>query len=153
MIGDGAFTLCKGLKKITLPQSIRKIGRYAFCGTSIRNVHLPDSITTLSNDVFSDCKQLNHISLPTSLESIPSRFLSGTAVQQLDIPDSVKYIGDDFMGHMQNTGLSVKMYGRPPRITPKTFYEVLRVNVSVPKQLYDSYKMARYWQEMNIIPY
>ena len=104
-IGDGAFSFCKRLSKITLPQSIRKVGRYAFYATSIRDLHLPDNIVHICNDAFSMCKYLNHINIPLSLEKIPNKFLSGTAVQYLEIPPSVKFIGDDFIGPLRNVNL------------------------------------------------
>ena len=154
LIGDGAFSFCEKLSKITLPQTIRKVGRYAFYSTSIRDPHLPDSIVHICNDAFSMCKQLHHINIPASLEKIPNKFLSGTAVQYLEIPPSVKYIGDDFIGPLRNVNLTLKMHGEPPRITPKTFYKMLTVNVNVPKRLYNSYASAMYWQQgKNLIPY
>lgn len=94
-IGDEAFISCSQLKEITIPKNVKKIGRdaFAFCdaletvdikattleaGTafgslpSLKNVYLPEGMTTLSERIFSNSKFAPNtvIKLPSTLKVI-----------------------------------------------------------------------------------
>ncbi len=57
-IGQQAFEYAYGLTEISLPISLRTIKQYAFRGTKLRHVEIPDSVTTLEGYVFYDCDSL-----------------------------------------------------------------------------------------------
>ena len=55
-IGDYAFMACSSMTNITIPNSITSIGRYAFYGcTNLTNITIPDSVTTVGQNAFEDC--------------------------------------------------------------------------------------------------
>lgn len=117
-IGVGAFTECKNLEKITLPEGIEEINIGAFedC-TNLQYVNLPDSIEELEREVFMNCSSLdnivlpgkitelksstfegcsslNNIILPSKLVSIGMNVFSGcTSLTEINIPDQVESIG------------------------------------------------------------
>lgn len=152
-IGNEAFAFCKDVNRIVLPPTIKYVGQYAFYATSIVSIDLPNSISQLFNDAFAECKQLATITLPTMLKQIHNNLLHGTSVSRLDIPKSVRFIGDEFVGPNPYNKLVIKMHGKPPKITPKTFSQILSVKVYVPKQLRVLYNQSEYWKFKNLISY
>ena len=55
-IGDYAFMACSSMTNITIPNSVTSIGRYAFYGcTNLTNITIPDSVTTVGQNAFEDC--------------------------------------------------------------------------------------------------
>ena len=55
-IGDYAFMVCSSMTNITIPNSVTSIGRYAFYGcTNLTNITIPDSVTTVGQNAFEDC--------------------------------------------------------------------------------------------------
>ena len=71
-LADSAFRLCTTIENILLPNTITSIGEKAFqCCSSLNSINLPEGLTTIEYATFEEC----------GLESII-------------IPDSVKTIGD-----------------------------------------------------------
>lgn len=58
-IGDSAFSFCKNLLSITIPNTVSIIGGEAFymC-ENLQSVTIPDSVTSISDSAFDYCYQL-----------------------------------------------------------------------------------------------
>lgn len=65
-IGDYAFAGSR-LMLIQLPDSLRKIGTAAFNGSHIVQIDLPDELTVLGEMAFRNCTLLNKVNIPTKL--------------------------------------------------------------------------------------
>lgn len=62
---------CEGLKNLTLPSSLRKIGFDAFSDcTSIEEIELPDGLEEIDDAAFDGDERLKEITLPNSLTKI-----------------------------------------------------------------------------------
>ena len=91
-IGDSAF-LGKAVRFVTLPRSIRCIGRCAFAKTrSLRYVDIPDGLEQLSPLAFYDSR-LCYVRLPGSLAAVGDSCFMGSTVNLLTICEGVKHIG------------------------------------------------------------
>ena len=63
-IGYRAFYNCRGLTRITLPNSLTTIGDRAFSGcTGLTSVTLPNSLTTIEHGAFDGCTGLTRRTL------------------------------------------------------------------------------------------
>ena len=70
-IGDGAFSVCSGLTKITIPNGVTSIRDGAFSNCSgLTEITIPDSVTSIGDNAFSDCSGLTEITIPDSVTSI-----------------------------------------------------------------------------------
>ena len=71
VIADYAFSWCRNLTSITLPDSVTSIGVRAFSGcTSLTDITIPDSVTSIGEGAFSGCRNLTSITIPCSVTSI-----------------------------------------------------------------------------------
>ena len=96
-IGDKAFSGCRGLTSITLPESLTSIGDWAFSGCSgLTSITLPESVTSIGDWAFSGCIGLTTITIPESVTSIGSyAFSYCDGLTTITLPESLKSIGRD----------------------------------------------------------
>ena len=94
-ISSYAFSSCKNITEITIPDSVTEIGNSAFSGcTSLAEIVIPDSVTSICGSAFSGCTSLAEITIPDSVTSIGGSAFEGCAsLAEIVIPDSVTEIG------------------------------------------------------------
>ena len=93
-IRTGAFSGCKYLTSIAIPESVTSIGEGAFerC-SSLTLITIPDSVTNIESFTFSNCTSLTSITIHESVTSIGVRAFSNcTSLTSITIPDSVTSI-------------------------------------------------------------
>ncbi|MBR1751740.1 MAG: fibronectin type III domain-containing protein [Ruminococcus sp.] len=93
-IGESAFSDCKDLTDIEIPDSVTNIGYFAFdyC-TSLTDITLPDSVTDIGHGAFYGCTSLTDISIPDSITDISvDTFRLCENLTTISIPDSVETI-------------------------------------------------------------
>jgi hypothetical protein len=89
--------MVKGISKITVPNSVEKIGGLAFCNVStLEEVSFSDEskLITIGDGAFQGCERLKNIVLPESLLSIGYKaFEDCNSLEEVRIPDQVSYLG------------------------------------------------------------
>ena len=92
-IGEYAF---KGsaVTSVSMPECITSIGAVAFYGCkNFESVALPESLTTLGNVAFSFCSSLKAIKIPSGVTAIPERCFEGcSSLESVTIPEGVTTI-------------------------------------------------------------
>ncbi len=93
-IGNYAFRGCTGLTSTVIPDSVTEIGDCAFYDcTGLTNVVIPDSVTKIGDNAFMGCTGLTSIVIPNSVTSIRRCAFSGcTGLTSIVIPSSIKTI-------------------------------------------------------------
>ena len=96
VICDGAFSDCKSLQSVTIPNSVTSIGDEAFSGCdSLQSITIPNSVTSIGDGAFYLCKSLQSITIPNSVTKIgDGAFNWCKSLQSVTIPNSVTKIGD-----------------------------------------------------------
>ena len=89
-----AFSGCSSLTEINLPASLTSIGEYAFSGCfSLTEINLPDNLTSIGGYAFYDCSSLTEIHLPASLTSIGEYAFSGcSSLTEINLPANLTLI-------------------------------------------------------------
>ncbi|MBQ2906748.1 MAG: leucine-rich repeat domain-containing protein [Bacteroidales bacterium] len=123
-------TLVSGCKSSIIPNSVTSIGEEAFyyCN-SLTSIEIPNSVTSIGNYAFSDCSGL------TSIE----------------IPNSVTSIGDMAFSYCYNL-TSIRCHAEDvPETDANTFlYCQSSMNIQVPENSVDLYKVTSPWYNYNI---
>ena len=71
-VADSAFFGCATLKEIKLPGSVKKIGDYAFYGSSLKSISISESVTQIGECAFSNCTSLTMISVDPDCKNYSS---------------------------------------------------------------------------------
>ena len=71
VIGNRAFSLCRSLTNINIPNSVTTIGDwgFVFCD-SLTSINIPNSVTTIGDWGFWACESLTSITIPNSVVTI-----------------------------------------------------------------------------------
>lgn len=86
--------LILGCKNSVIPDYVSHIGDYAFSGTDITTITLPESVTNIGTGAFSGCTNLQNITIPVNVTNIGIyAFYDCINLQNITIPDSVTNIG------------------------------------------------------------
>lgn len=76
-IGKDAFEGCNSLKSIDIPSSVTEIGDTAFRSCeSLQSIHLPDGLLTIGEEAFQSCRSLTQITIPKYVQGIKSNTFS-----------------------------------------------------------------------------
>ena len=83
------------LTSINIPNSVTKIGDFAFSGcTLLASINIPDSVTVIGEGAFYNCRSLTSINIPDSVTVIGKSAFGGcTRLTSIKISDSVTEIG------------------------------------------------------------
>ena len=94
-IGRFAFSDCKSLTSVMIPDSVTSIGddAFLFCN-ALASVTIPDSVTSIGNGAFSQCESLTSVTIPNSVSVIgASAFYGCTSLADLRLGNSITDIG------------------------------------------------------------
>ncbi|MBE6875927.1 MAG: hypothetical protein E7496_04265 [Ruminococcus sp.] len=89
-----SFQECQ-MKKVTIPDTVNKIGAYAFCNcTNLEEVSGMENVENIAEGAFESCTALKSINLPDTLTNIGKEaFAFCTALTEVTVPGNVNAFG------------------------------------------------------------
>lgn len=167
-IENYALNYCYALEKITLPKGLLSLEASCQYGGA-REISLPSSLTSFSNNCFYSNKNLQKIKIPAGFTAIPSNTFSGCqslkhvelnegietigdsafdntdSLQTITIPSTVTSIGINAFSYAHGLA-SVKILATtPPTLTGGAFYYRGIRKIYVPAESVEAYKSATNW--------
>lgn len=120
-IGTEAFYDLAELENVTIGDGVKTIGSSAFSRTAIKELYLPNSITSIDSGAFNTCTQLRNINIPTSITLLSSTTFGGcTSLKNIVVPSNITKLGSAVFSGC--TGLeSAVIEGPISRIESYTF--------------------------------
>ena len=98
IIETASNTLIKGCPNTTIPNTVTEIGDHAFqdYATTLTTISIPNSVRKIGKLAFGACYNLTSITIPNSVTYIgDSAFRDCRSIASVTIPSSVTYIGKD----------------------------------------------------------
>ena len=94
-IAGSAFSYCRMLTSVTIPNSVTSIGENAFYDCSgLASVTIGNSVTSIGDEAFYGCNGLKSVNIPNSVTYIGSYVFYGcSGLKSITIPNSVTRIG------------------------------------------------------------
>lgn len=114
------FRLNKGLKSVTFPNSMTKIGTRAFSRCeNLKTVNIPNSVTEIGENAFYDCNSLTKIEIPNSVTKVDDgAFSYCDSLKTVILGKSISEIGEQAFANQQVKDIFI---GNP--VPPKTYYD------------------------------
>lgn len=96
IICDGAFQGNKNVRKVTIPSTVRAIGKYAFKDCeNLQYISIPETVTEIPIECFKDCHNLSNVEWHNSITSIwDSAFENCWALRSISFPSQLRSIYD-----------------------------------------------------------
>ncbi len=126
-IPNRLFFECKNLQKVRFEgNSCKKIYREAFKGCSLlKDIDLPDSITSIGAEAFYGCEALESAKLPNALETITTSIFHGCSnLKELGLGERLKKINDTAFSGCSKIQEIRCLAPLPPEITSNVFLDV-----------------------------
>ena len=133
----GAFDHCPNIKQMSIPDTVTSIAPYVFRDCKgLEDIVIADGVTEIGKYALSGCSGLTSISLPEKLQSIDSAAFSDcTALEKIKLPQQITKIADKlFQGCSSLQEVSIA--GQVESIGEEAFRgcEVIK-NISLPTKL------------------
>ena len=80
-IGKQAFSNCKNVVSLDIPNSVKSIGVYAFrgCEKLTSPIVIPNGLVTIEDAIFSGCKSITSLTIPQSVTRIEGTYVGAFA--------------------------------------------------------------------------
>ena len=82
VIGSKMFYNCKNLISIRLPETTTKIDANAFANSGLREIVIPDAVTTVGGDAFAYCPQLSQVVIGSKVRTMSQGVFYSSSVKE-----------------------------------------------------------------------
>ena len=144
---DGYYRDIKDLtkiKKIVLPDTIKRIGGETFCGfEAVEKLNIPKSLKYIGRAAFYNVKSLKKLKLPDTVTYIGSRaFIGMVSLEKFVFPPKVKNVPDQAFAACYNLK-KVKISAKATEIGWRAFDECKNLeSITIPKSVKKIYEGA-----------
>ena len=123
VIKYGAFSTCKKLTSVEIPNNVREIEMHAFSSSGLTSLTIPTGVTKMNFFAFGECEELASVTLPAGITEIENHV---------------------FLGCKKLKNVTARMQ-TPPNIEHKNIFRDVTlsdVTLTVPKGTTEAYKAA-----------
>ena len=130
-IGTMAFYDCDGLESVVIPEGTQTIGTFAFMNCDyLKKIELPNSLTDIDVQAFWNCINLKTIDLPENLETIGMAAFDSCGLTSITIPGSVTTIAENAFQYCDELATANVPCGLKQQITENTVFTGCDVSIT-----------------------
>ena len=147
-IDYSAFSHCLLLENLVLPKTIDCFPQFPY-GMSLKEIIIPDGVTTVAAGAFERCYSLKSVIIPNSVTTINhGAFYECEQITTITIPSSVTTIEDEAFKGCAKLETIYSLNPTPPIIEEKTFevYHYKNAILNVPSEAVPIYWLHPYWE-------
>lgn len=121
-IGEAAFMSYKSLKEVTLPKSLKVLGKRPFAGSALEEITIPSGVRVLEGDILSNWPDsLKKITISDGVEIIGEfAFSRAEGLRQVVLPKSIASVERN--AFWNSSLLAVEFTGDAPEFHETAFY-------------------------------
>lgn len=115
VVGSFACYNLKGLTSVILPQTLKVVGSYAFYGTKLTQVSIPNSVAEIEDYAFAGISSLTKVlfeetsSQKSQLASIGANAFNGTSIAEFVVTENVSVIEQNAIPSTTNVTFSITL--------------------------------------------
>lgn len=141
-----SFPLNCGKTDYTVSEATDSIGSYAFYGTSMTSVTLPEGLRAIGKSAFAVAESLKSVTVPGKVETIDSYgFFGCSALTDLSLGASLKSIGSSAFAYITALESVTSLNLEPPAGAVFTNEVYASATLNVPYSSVDAYAKADGW--------
>ena len=107
-IGKNAFYGCSALEEITIPNGVTLLPAWTFMNcTSLASVTLSASLTTISPYAFENCSLLSQLTIPETVSNVDKTSFNG-CTKLIETVNGVKYVDTWAIGYVNATNIAFR---------------------------------------------
>ena len=153
------YAFCKSdyLNEVLLPNSLKQIKKYAFYGSGISSISLPNKVQTLNESAFENCVWLRTVNFG-SVKTIEKNAFKKSGITSVQLPDNVTTLGRNAFESCSSL-VSVTLGSKLKEIQSETFkncnnnqFTSISIPESVVKVQYRAFEGCSYLKTIEI-PY
>jgi len=94
-VGNAGFSGAKFLKYVYFPNTLEKLEEWAFNGTALKKVVLPDSLTGWTKNTFTYMETIEEVIIGKGVKTFPAAFNKMPATKELKLPYTITKVDSD----------------------------------------------------------
>lgn len=112
-LGRECFQYKKGVKRVTIPDTVKTIGSMAFRGSGLTEITIPENITYMEGMVFYYCCDLEKAIIKAPLTTLSGNMFAGCSnLKSVQLPDTISEFGE----YVFDSCKSLVSISIPPRV-------------------------------------
>ena len=144
----------KALRSVKLPSTLRKLGEWAFAGTNISHVNLPEGVEVIPYYAFGQCILQDTLTIPSTVRQIHDMaFYANGLLEAVVLPEQLEEIREFAFAGCSSLYTIRSLNPEPPVISERAFdgVEKNECQLLVPEGSVNAYRQAQGWKEFKRI--
>ncbi len=149
IISTASNTLLCGCKTSVVPESVTKIGEWAFFNcTGLTCMVLHEGVTEIADGSFSSCSGLKSVNIPSKVSRLGASAFEGcSALEMMVLPHGLTYMGNYAFYNCTGMKAILSEMANVPATGKQCFYGVRNCTLRVPMGCVQTYQNYPVWKD------